>query len=329
MTDLAQETIHFGGMSFNPLETGLLLLALGVGLWSMLHLWRISRQEDRQARVHALRGNVMRQDAAVRPQPPLWYRRLGVLVAMSPVIGTKERVRLQGLLGAAGLRGQSRLATMVAGKVFCALALAVLAMLYLQWRHLFVDHSVVRMASVLVLFMFGWRLPDLVLSRVAARRRQRLEAGIPDAVDILVMCSEAGLSLEQGMEEISRSFQHTYPELADEFSTTVAEMRVMAERAQALESLAVRTGLVTLRGIMATLTQSVRYGTPLSESLRILAGEMRTFRLARLEERAARLPVLLTMPLMVFIMPSLLMVIGTPLALHIADQLGKITTVLR
>ena len=329
MTDLAQTTVHIGGMTFDPLETGLLVLAIMVALWSLLHLSRISRRENRQARVNALRGNVLRQEAAIRPQPPRWYRGLGAVVAASPVIGRNERVRIQGLIAAAGLKGQGRLASIVGTKVFCAVGLAALAVLFLQWRDIFAGHSVARLVTALGLFMFGWRLPDFALSRLAARRRDRIEAGIPDAIDILVMCSEAGLSLEQGMEEISRSFDQVYPELAEEFSTTVAEMRVLPERAQALEGLAKRSGLTTLRSIMATLTQSVRYGTPLSESLRILAAEMRTYRLSRLEQRAARLPVLLTMPLMMFIMPAILMVIGTPLALHIVDQLGTISTVLK
>jgi tight adherence protein C len=328
MTDLAHMTIHIGRVPFNPLESGLLFLAILVGLWSLLHLWRISRQEERQARVNALRGSVLRPDSPARPKPQRWYGRLGVLLAASPMIGTKERVRLQALLAAAGLKGQNRLATMVASKALCGLLLAMLTVLYVQWGHVLAHHSVMRVTLALGLFMLGWRLPDVVVGRIAAHRRQRFEAGIPDAIDILVMCSEAGLSLEQGMEEIARSFRSTYPELAEEFSTTVAEMRVVAERAQALESMVNRSGISSLRTIMATLTQSVRYGTPLSESLRILAGEMRSYRMTRLEERAARLPVLLTMPLMVFIMPSLIIVIGTPLALHIVDQLSKITTVL-
>jgi tight adherence protein C len=98
-------------------------------------------------------------------------------------------------------------------------------------------------------------------------------------------------------------------------------MRVLADRAQALENLMERTQLPGLRGITATLSQAIRFGTPLGESMRILAGEMRTERMARLEERAARLPVLLTIPMMTFILPCLLMVIGAPLMLRILDAL--------
>jgi tight adherence protein C len=100
-------------------------------------------------------------------------------------------------------------------------------------------------------------------------------------------------------------------------------MRVSAVRSQALENLARRAGIPSLRSMVAALNQSINFGTPLAESLRVVAAEMRAERLARFEERAARLPVLLTLPLMAFILPSLVIVIGTPLALRIIDMLGR------
>jgi tight adherence protein C len=169
----------------------------------------------------------------------------------------------------------------------------------------------------------GWRFPDTLLSRLAARRRARFETGIPDALDLLVICAEAGLSLDHAIEEVGRVLHSSSREVAEEFSATAAEMRVSPVRSQALENLAQRTGLASLQSMVATLNQSIKFGTPLAESLRVLAVEMRAERLARFEERAARLPVLLTIPLMMFILPSLMIVIGTPLALRIMDMLGK------
>ena len=108
-----------------------------------------------------------------------------------------------------------------------------------------------------------------------------------------------------------------------EFAATAAEMRVCSVRGEALENLARRAGIASLNGIVAALNQSIKFGTPLAGSLRMLDAEMRAERLVRFEERAARLPVLLTLPLMAFILPSLLLVIGTPLALRIIDMLGR------
>ena len=127
-----------------------------------------------------------------------------------------------------------------------------------------------------------------------------------------MICAEAGLSLNQAIEEISRDIRPSSREVAEELEATSAEMRVLPDVGQALDNLAERTGLDMLRSIIATLKQSMRFGTPLSESMRILAAEMRAARQARIEERAARLPVLLAIPMMLFILPCVLMVVGTP-----------------
>ena len=171
-------------------------------------------------------------------------------------------------------------------------------------------------------FILGWRCPEAILSRLARRRRARLETGIPDALDLLVICAEAGLSLDHAIEQVGSVLHSSSPEVAKEFAATAAEMRVLPVRSKALENLAERTGLTSLRSIVVTLNQSIEFGTSLAESLRTLAAEMRAERLARFEERAARLPVLLTLPLMAFVLPSLMVVIGTPLVLRIFDMFG-------
>jgi len=172
--------------------------------------------------------------------------------------------------------------------------------------------------------MFGWRLPDLLLSRLAARRRLQLERGLPDALDLLVICAEAGLSLDQAIAEVSEDLRTSDPAVAEEFAITASEMRVLSDRSEALENLARRTGVASLRSVIATLNQTIRFGTPLATSMRVLAAEMRNARLLRIEERTARLPVLLAIPLALFILPSLLLVIGTPVALRLADTLSSL-----
>jgi len=173
--------------------------------------------------------------------------------------------------------------------------------------------------------LFGWRLPDMVVKRLVKRRQLRLEQGMPDALDLLVICAEAGLSLNQSIEEISRQLRLSNPDVADEFSATSAEMRVLPDFAQALNNMVERTGLDMLRGLVATLKQSLQFGTPLAESLRMIASEMRAERQARIEERAARLPVVLAIPMMLFILPCVLMVVGTPVALRMLDVLRSLT----
>jgi tight adherence protein C len=123
---------------------------------------------------------------------------------------------------------------------------------------------------------------------------------------------------------VGHTLRASSPQVAKEFSVTAAEMRVLPVRRHALENLVERAGLPSLRSIVVTLNQSIKFGTSLVESLRILAAEMRADRLARFEQRAARLPVLLTLPLMLFVLPSLMIVIGTPLVLRVMDTLASV-----
>lgn len=320
----AHLAIHIGDMHFSPLATCILVLSLAVASLSALNLWRIGKCEDRRKRlfdtVHRVPFHPAEPAQASRPP---WYQRLGAVVAATKIIGTAEQKRLLIALAAAGIKGHGHLATFLAAKVCGGALFMPLGWVLLEWRQFFVGGSITRFAFLAGAFILGWRCPDVVVSRLAARRRVRLETGMPDGLDLLVICAEAGLSLDHAIEQVGRVLRSSSREVAGEFTATAAEMRVSADRGQALENLAERTGLASLRSIVSTLNQSVKFGTPLAESLRTLAAEMRSERLARFEERAARLPVLLTLPLMAFILPSLMIVIGTPLALRIIDMLGS------
>jgi tight adherence protein C len=310
----------------SSVETWVLALALAAAVLSGFHLWRIAqREETKRLRLEALRGTTTDTARTVRTAHPPWYRRLGSLIAASPIIGTVEQQRLLKVLAAAGIKGHGNLASFVASKVCGAVAFAGLMWLLLEWRQWFAGATTLRLAALSAALMLGWRLPDLVLNRLAKRRRLRLEHGMPDALDLLVVCAEAGLSLNQAIEEISRQLRPSNPDVAEEFAATAAEMQVLPDLGQALDNLVQRTGLDGLRSLIATLKQSIKFGTPLAESLRMLAAEMRAMRQARYEERAARLPVLLAIPMMMFILPCLLMVVGTPVVLRAMEAFKSIT----
>jgi tight adherence protein C len=312
-------TIRSGQISLAPAETLIVALGLAAALLSGFHLWRFGRREDRQIRLKGLTGAALDPADMARTRAAPWYRRLGGIVAASPMVGAGEQQRLLDTLAAAGIKGHGNLASFVASKVCGAVAVPALLWLLLQWRQWFAGATTIRLGVLLAALMLGWRLPDIILSRLAARRRLRLEQGIPDALDLLVICAEAGLSLNQAIEEVSRDIRPSNPDVADEFAVTAAEMRVLSDVGQAIDNMAERTGLASLRSMIATLKQSMKFGTPLAESMRMLAADMRATRLARIEERAARLPVLLSIPMALFILPCLMMVIGTPLVLRIGD----------
>jgi len=316
--------VRIGEMQFGPGGTCILVLALGAALLSAIKLWWIGQSEDREKRLFdALRrASRHRPERSRAPRLP-WYQPVGVLVAATRIIGSAEQERLLAALVAAGVKGHGHLTALVAAKICSAATFVPLGWLLLEWRQFFVGATTIRLVFLVGALILGWRCPDVVLSRLAARRRVHLETGMPDALDLLVICAEAGLSLDHAVEQVGRVLRSSNPQVAEEFAATAAEMRVSPARGQALENLAQRAGLASLRGIVAALNQSIKFGTPLAGSLRVLAAEMRAERMARFEERAARLPVLLTLPLMAFILPSLMIVIGTPLALRIIDMLGR------
>jgi len=328
LVDLAQTylALRIGEIRLGALDTCILVLALSGALVSALNLWRIARREDFQDRLYAVGGTTLAPAEPARPQHPPWYQRFGTAIAATPIIRTTEQRALLSALAAAGIRGHGRLASVLAAKGCSAVVFVMVGWLLLEWRDLFAGSPTIRLVLLAAAVLLGWRLPDVVLSRLAVRRRMRLEQGMPDALDFLVFCVEAGLSLDQAIEQVARDLRSSSPDVAGEFAAAAADMRVLPDRSKALENLAERVGLASLRSIVATLNQSIRFGTPLSASLRVLAAEMRAERLARYEQRAARLPVLLALPLMGFILPSMMIVVGAPLILHMIDFLQRAVT---
>src|ERR1700755_220607 len=201
--------IRIGQARLSPAETVILVLTLAAALLSALHLWRLGRQEDRRDRLVALRGSGV--DRPVREQRPPWYQRLGSTVAASPAIGTAEQQRLLGVLASAGIKGHGSLSGFVASKGCISSISHALLWLLLEWRDWFAGSWTLRIGVLLGALMLGWRIPDFVLSRLAARRRLPLEQGLPDALDLLVICAEAGLSLDQSIYQVSQDLRASNP----------------------------------------------------------------------------------------------------------------------
>jgi tight adherence protein C len=318
-------TLHLGEIHFEPLDTSIVVLSLVAAIVSALNLWRIGAREDREKRLlRAVHRDLhYGKEATQIPRTP-WYQRLGAKIAVTKIIGTAKQESLLSALVAAGIKGHGNLAALISAKLCCGAALVPLCWMLLQWRQSFADAPTIKLIILAGAGVLGWHCPEVALSRLAARRRTRLETGMPDAFDLLVICTQAGLSLDHAIEQVGQFLRPCNTEVAREFAATAAEMRVLPVRTQALENLAGRTGLGSLRSMVVTLSQSLKFGTSLAESLKILAAEMRIDRLARFEERAARLPVLLTLPLMIFVLPSVMVVIGTPLVLRTLDMLGQV-----
>ena len=180
-----------------------------------------------------------------------------------------------------------------------------------------------RYALVAGTLVLSYKAPDLWLSNKVKKRSHAVRKGLPDALDLLVICAEAGLTVDAAFNRVAKELGKAYPELGDEFGLTSIELGFLAERRQAFENLAQRVDLEAVRGVVTTMIQTEKYGTPLASALRVLSAEFRNERMMRAEEKAARLPAIMTIPLILFILPTLFIVILGPAACSISDNLFK------
>lgn len=170
--------------------------------------------------------------------------------------------------------------------------------------------------------ILGLMAPDIFVSNATTKRQVVLTKALPDGLDLLVICAESGLSLDAGLERVAKEIGNASPEFAEELQLTSVELGFLPERRQALQNLNRRTNLSAIRGVVNTLVQTEKYGTPLSQSLRVLANEFRDQRMLKAEEKAARLPATLTVPMIVFILPVLFIVLIGPAIISVIDNLS-------
>jgi tight adherence protein C len=167
-----------------------------------------------------------------------------------------------------------------------------------------------------ILFFF---IPVFGLNQAVKGRQNRLRRQLPDGLDLLVICAEAGLSLDAALNRVAREIGFSAPDLADEIGLAAVELGFLPNRRQALMNLAKRTDLPAIRGVVNTLVQTERYGTPLAHSLRVLSSEYREERMLKAEEKAAKLPATLTVPMILFILPTLFIVLVGPAIIQVMD----------
>jgi tight adherence protein C len=160
--------------------------------------------------------------------------------------------------------------------------------------------------------LVGFMAPEVYIKNVATKRREILNSILPEGLDLLTICVEAGLSIDAAFRRVSREMQGSMPELAVEFEMTAIELTYLPDRQQALENMAERTDSGAVTALVNALRQTEKYGTPLAASLRILSQEFRQTRASKAEEKGARMPALMTVPLMVFILPTLITVLIAP-----------------
>jgi tight adherence protein C len=221
----------------------------------------------------------------------------------------------------AGIRTKDLAFFIIFARFVLPVVLGVGAVLSLYVFDMFPDWSWLRRYMTVAGILVGsYKAPDLWLKNRVTKRSHAIRKGLPDALDLLVICAEAGLTVDAAFGRVSKELGKAYPELGDEFGLTAIELGFLNERRQAFENLAQRVDLESIRGVVTTMIQTEKYGTPLASALRVLSAEFRNERMMRAEEKAARLPAIMTVPLILFILPTLFIVILGPAACSISDS---------
>ena len=248
-------------------------------------------------------------------------RMRGLLSSMKVLQDSQVKVAQIKLLQA-GIRSKEWAVAVIFGR----LVLPIVFGAFIVWLVYFHEYfptwgPLKRYGLVAGIFILSYKAPDIFLNNKINKRSDAIRKGLPDALDLLVICAEAGLTVDAAFQRVSRELGRGYPELGDEFSLTAIELGFLTERRQAFENLAMRVKLDAVKGVVTTMIQTEKYGTPLASALRVLSAEFRNERMMRAEEKAARLPAIMTVPLILFILPVLFVVILGPAACSIKDAL--------
>ncbi|SEP18691.1 tight adherence protein C [Salinihabitans flavidus] len=240
---------------------------------------------------------------------------VGIVERLSLARLTDESGATQ-LLRMAGLHGRAPLVAYLASRLIAAIAMPGIAFAYLVFV-LKPDLSLPLMAVVASAgAAIGFALPKLYVRNLISKRHNSLRRSWPDALDLLLICVESGMSSESAFRKVAEEIGTQSKELAEEMSLTTAELAYLSDRRQAYENLGTRTGLDSIKATVIGLIQSEKYGTSLGQTLRVLAKESRDFRMAAAEKKAASLPPKLTVPMILFFLPVLFAVIATPAVLQ-------------
>jgi tight adherence protein C len=217
----------------------------------------------------------------------------------------------------AGFRGTRPVSVLIGIKAVTG-AVTALAMLMGSAHVPLLEHwMMLRIAAIAALFMIGMMLPEFALDWHIRRRQKQIATALPDALDLLVICTNAGYSLGSSIVRIADEMRTIAPALAYELGLTAQELRIDNDSASVLHNLADRVDVASLRTLVTTLAQSQRYGTPITQALRVLSRAERAQHMHLLEEKAAKLSTKMTLPMMIFILPTVILIAAGPAVLSL------------
>jgi len=228
-----------------------------------------------------------------------------------------DNEELRSKLKMAGLRGQAPVVTYMFFRVAMPVILFFAALFYLFVLGNFAYPPIIKLLIALGVAFFGFYLPNIFIQNIVQKRQLSIKQAFPDALDMLLICVQSGMSVEAAFGKVSKEVSANSLELAEELSLTTAELSYLQERRQAFENLGNRTGIPGVKAVATSLIQAERYGTPVSQALRVMAKENRDIRMSEAEKKAAALPPKLTVPMIIFFLPVLFLVILGPAAISL------------
>ena len=244
---------------------------------------------------------------------------IGQMILDSGLVPAATRGQLEAMLRGAGIRSEQAVGVFFGAKLGLMLFLPLIAWFSTRGWHL---SGLMALFVPIAAAIAGLVAPDMLVKQMQKRFTSRLLKGLPDALDMMVICAQAGLGLAPAVIRVADEMKTSYRELAIEFSLTANELQIMSDTRVALHNLGHRCGIESFRRLAMTLIQTIQYGTPLTDALRTLSAEMRQEALTAFEESAARLPTMLTLPMILFILPCVFMIAGGPAVIQVMHAMN-------
>ena len=312
------------GATLYALMTGasLFLMAMMTAAYMMLREYKI--QDRLNTRLRQIHGEeraayTRASDLSAGDKISRTFLDIGKAILISGIVPAATKTQLSSMLREAGIRSENAVGVFFGAKFGMLLGLPVVV--WLATRNSSLSETVrtlLPFGSAIV----GLVLPDAIVKKLRGRFQGRLQKGLPDALDMMVICAQAGLGMAPAVIRVAEEMKESYRELAMEFALTANELQIMSDTRTALQNMGERTGLEQFRRLAMTLIQTIQYGTPLSDALRTLSAEMRLESLTDFEESAARLPTMLTLPMILFILPCVFLIAGGPSIIQFTRHMG-------
>jgi tight adherence protein C len=277
---------------------------------------QVSSERERIRARERAKIEAQKKQASLRSEPKKFFKDI---VDRFNLMNQAEDGAMVKMLRQAGYRGQNPVFVFLSVRLIAPIVMFAVATLYVFFILELDQPFFVKLGIALVAAYLGYYGPTIFVKNQISKRQQSIRRAWPDALDLLLICVESGMGIESAFRKVSEEIGAQSIPLAEELSLTTAELSYLQDRRKAYENLGERTGIDGVRGVVTSLIQAEKYGTPVGTSLRVLAQENRDMRMSEAEKKAAALPPKLTVPMILFFLPVLFAVIITPAAIQVAE----------